>query len=241
MKEGEFIWADLSTYDLDKSLQFYSDVFKWKIVNNENYFVANNNLEVLTGIYETPDFFKKIRMPHFWMSYFQVSSVEKTVALAEELHAKFEIRSAEFYNGKIALIRDLQGAGFTIYEGTNLRLSQHKIHGAIVKTELHVSNAAKIIPFYTTLFGWEIIKLKPNEYQVKIDGTFKEIYLKEIQNRIKGEYEYWVTTILVDNLKECIKQIIKQGGSLISEEENRNLMTDNSGEAFFYVEQILSS
>lgn len=238
MKEGEFIWADLSTYDLDKSIPFYEKVFKLKMVNNGNYFVANNNYEPLAGIYETPDFFKKIRMPHFWMSYFQVNSIEKTVTLAEKLNAKIEIRSAEFYNGKIALIRDLQGAGFTIYDGKDLQLSRHKINGSIANTELHVSNVTKVIPFYSSLLGWEIINLKLNEYQVKIKGALKEIYIREIQNLIKGEYEYWVTTIFIDNLKQYAKQIINEGGSLISEEENRNLMTDNSGEAFFYIEQI---
>jgi len=241
MKEGEFIWADLSTYDLDKSIPFYKKVFKWTIINNENYFIVSNNNEALAGIYETPDFFKKIRMPHFWMSYFQVNSIEKTVALAKDLNAKIEIPSAEFYNGKIALIRDLQGAGFTIYDGKDLQLSINKKQGILAKTELHVSNIATVIPFYTALFGWEIVSLKPNEYQVKIDGIFKEIFLKEIQNLIKGEYEYWVTTILVDDLKACTSKIVNHGGSLISEEENRNLMADNSGEAFFYVEQILPS
>lgn len=43
MKQGEFIWADLSTYDLEKSIPFYEKIFNWIITNNENYYVANND------------------------------------------------------------------------------------------------------------------------------------------------------------------------------------------------------
>jgi len=79
MKESEFIWADLSTYDLNKSIPFYEKVFKWTIINNENYYIANNNCNEVAGIYETPDFFKKIVFPcRFFISLEYFSCIKGT-------------------------------------------------------------------------------------------------------------------------------------------------------------------
>jgi hypothetical protein len=42
-------------------------------------------------------------------------------------------------------------------------------------------------------------------------------------------------TIKVDNLANSTQRVIENGGALIYEEFNRNLVCDNSREAFFYL------
>jgi len=236
MKKGDFIWADLSTYNLGNSIQFYEEVLDWKISEADKYYLASISNTTTGGIFETPEYLKKINMPHFWMSYFQVDSTEETVKLAQELHAIVEVKTTDFYHGKIALIRDPQGAGFTIYDGDGLYLSPSPKHGCINKTELHVSDINNVIPFYSKLFEWKFIKKSSAEYIVDQDNS-NNISIKEISNHIKGKYEYWVTTILVDALHASTELIIKNGGSIIMEEDGKNLMTDNSGEAFFYIQE----
>lgn len=237
MKIGQFIWADLSTYNISNSSKFYNEVFGWKISDRNNYFLAQNGDATIAGIFETPDFLKNLKMPHFWMSYFQVDSTVKTVELAKRLNGKIEVDSIDFNNGTIALIRDPQGAGFTVYDGHELYLSKERVHGNIIRTELHVSNIKNVIPFYQSIFNWQITEIAPDVYQTQSQAYTNNILLKKFDNAVKGKYEYWVTTILVDNLDATTKHIIEKNGHLIMSESNKNLMSDNSGEAFFYIQQ----
>lgn len=235
MKASTFIWADLSTYNTATSISFYSAVFGWDISDLNKYYLASLGSSAVAGIFETPDFLKKINMPHFWMSYFQVESTVRAAEIAKHLGAKIEL-TTDFNNGQIALIRDTQGAGFTIYDGNELQLPERKIHGAIISTELHVSNLQNVIPFYQALFSWIINPVNADTYMVETGENKTPILLREISNMIKGKYEYWVTTILVKSLQQTQSLIIANGGGIIQEEENRVLMCDNTGEAFFYIQ-----
>lgn len=238
MNHGDFIWADLSTYSTQDSLQFYKEVFGWEILNLEKYYLANIGDVSIAGIFETPDFLKKLRMPHFWMSYFKVNSVKETIEIAKNLNGIIEVGTTSFNKGQIALIRDPQGAGFTIYEGDSLYFNDKKPAGSIVKTELHVSNLQNVLAFYSRLFDWKFKELLPNILEVTNQNIKSYIQIKEIDNTVKGKYEYWATTIMVDDLKESTQLVKDNNGYQVMSEEGRNLMTDNSREAFFYIEAL---
>lgn len=238
MKKGELIWADLSTYNTDSSKTFYEKVFGWNISEWEQYYLCTQDDQAIAGIFETPDFLKKINMPHFWMSYFQVKDVKATVELAKSLGAIIEIESADFYGGKIALVRDQQGAGFTIYDGEKLGFVNASIPNTIIKTELQVSKSSNVIPFYSTIFQWEIKQMEwGKDFEVYVDGERSNISIKQLSNDLKGKYEYWVTTLLVESRESTKKRILENGGSVVIDEGNRIMMTDNTGEAFFYIEE----
>lgn len=238
MLNSNFIWADLSTYNTASSIQFYSNVFDWEMEDVESYYLAKYRGELQAGIFETPDYLKKIKMPHFWMSYFQVESTEHAVALAKTMGGKIEVDNVQFSNGNIALIRDPQGAGFTIYDGKVLHLPENPSHGSIVETELQISDISNVVPFYSKIFNWRFKKVNDHTYQIKQQQGKSNIKVREIGNDIKGKYEYWVTTIQVDDLTATTKRILENGGSIVAEEFDRNLMTDNSGEAFFYIREV---
>ncbi len=236
MKKGEFIWADLSTYNTKDSILFYKSVFGWQISNDNEYYLAKIKDSPVAGIFETPDYLKKINMPHFWMSYFQVESVTKTVESAKKLNAIIEVDATEFNNGNIALIRDPQGAGFTVYDGTDLHMPSFKVDGTIIKTELHVSDLTEVIPFYSKLFGWNLKEIDDN---ILAENPNSNIQIHKIPNSLKGKYEYWVTTFLVNELEKTTNLILENGGHLLNQEQKRNLMSDNSNEAFFYIQTAI--
>ncbi len=78
-------FADLSTYSPEKTIAFYEKVFGWKFYKNDNYYtVFLNNTEV-AGLYETPEKFKQMRMPHFWMTYIKVGSLDDTIEKVKKL------------------------------------------------------------------------------------------------------------------------------------------------------------
>jgi len=236
MNKGKFIWADLSTYNPTDSMNFYSSVFGWKMKDVESYYIAQLDDANIAGIYETPPFFKKIKMPHFWMSYFQVESITDTIKSAEANGGKVELKDVQFNNGNIALIRDPLGAGFTVYDGKELYLESGHNH-SIIATELHVSNADKVLKFYTAIFDWNYKEIETNVFQVASNKGIGDIIIRETPNTIKGKFEYWVTTISVKDVKEITDKIIANGGEVISIEKGRTLVCDNTKESFLYIKQ----
>ena len=239
MRTNDIIFADLSTYAPKESMAFYEAVFGWKYYLHDDYYTAYLGDRAVSGLYETPEKFKQMRMPHFWMTYIQVTDLKSVVEKAKKLGGIVEMNYEMEGFGKVALIRDPQGAGFTLYEGYKLQNARTEdTRNTLIWNELHVSDVEKVIPFYHGILEWDF---KPNEdesYQVINQKGDHIADLLQIQNQYKGKYEYWVCTFGVEDLASTKKSILENGGNLISDEGTRILFTDNSEEAFFYVKPV---
>lgn len=240
---NDFITADLSTYNPKATLPFYQQVFTWDFYDaktGDGTHVAYLGNQAVASIYQTPKQFQAMGMPHFWMSYIAVDSVAETVAKARALGGIIELEQTLTDNDMVALIRDPQGAGFTVYEGNSLAVTRTENQAnTLIWNELHVSDVKKVLPFYQGIFAWQIEpKDNKNEHWCIIDTQGKTIgNIIEIPNEIKGKYEYWVCTFGVSNLKHSKEKILSLGGTVVMDEGKRVLVTDNSGEAFFYISQ----
>lgn len=235
MKENHFVFADLSTYNIETAKQFYSQVFGWGYDTEDgSYFMAAHKGKEIAGVYETPQKFKDMKMPSFWMSYIQVESVTKTVAKAKSLGGIIELVDTENIIGAIALIRDPLGAGFTIYEGQILAHRYDKEANALVWNELFVSKLETVKPFYEGIFNWKISENSEGRYDIS-DSQHKTIgNVNVIPNVIKGKYEYWGVFFASQDLALTKQKVLDNGGSLIYEDENLTALADPFG-AFFHV------
>ncbi|MEL6107969.1 MAG: VOC family protein [Planctomycetota bacterium] len=233
---NHFVWADLSTHRPDTSKWFYERVFGWSFHESDGYSVAFHGDSEVAGLFETPSFFKKIKMPHFWMSYIAVEDAGATADLVQAFDgAKVELID-DFYDGKVALIRDPQGAGFTIYDGGRLESRMAK-PSHLMWNELHVSDSSTVLPFYERLFGWKFAEADEKHHLVFLNQEhIADVHVAP--NTVKGKYEYWVCTFAVDHLAPARRRIEEHGGGLVTDEGDRLMMHDNSGEAFFYIKSV---
>lgn len=237
MKPNTPFFADLSTYHPQQTISFYKNVFGWKFYNENNYYTAFLGNQAVVGLYETPDKFKQMRMPHFWMTYIQVNNASDTVAKAQQLGGIIEMQDEIPYFGKVALIRDPQGAGFTIYEGNQFDSTRTKdTPNTLIWNELHVSDLSAVVSFYTGIFNWRLDMID-NEH-IRVFNHLGEHITDMIEspNEYKGKYEYWISCFRVENLELSKKKILQHGGQLIVDEGYRMLFTDNSEQAFFYIQ-----
>ena len=202
MKANNPIFADLSTYSPKESIPFYKNVFGWKFYQEYDYHTAYSKNKPVIGLCETPDKFKQMRMPHFWMTYFQVNDADETVKKARALGGIIEMTDNISAYGKVALIRDPQGAGFTIYEGEALSSTRtENTPNTLVWNELHVSNISKIESFYLSIFNWELKPTGAGMVQVFNHQQEHIANILEIHNKLKGKYEYWISSFGVTDLK----------------------------------------
>ena len=235
MKHNKFIFSDLSTYDLDVAKQFYSKVFEWDYEHtSDGYHMSHYANKEVSGLYETPKKFKDMNMPSFWMSYIQVENIDKTIENAKKLGGIIELVDKDQPVGKVALIRDPLGAGFTVYEGTFLNARYENQINALVWNELFVSDFSKVKPFYRGLFNWSFKTAERGRYLIQIDNSETIGAIQEVSNAIKGEKEYWGVFFGVDSLDKVKQRVIDNGGKLIYEDPSITALADPF-QAFFHI------
>lgn len=239
MKENQFVFTDLSTYDMKVAERFYSNVFGWHYQGSDTYRVALADGEEVSGLYETPQKFKDMNMPSFWMPYIQVKNVKATVDKAKALQGIVELVDEKQAVGKIALIRDPLGAGFTVYEGSQLNARFDHKPNAFVWSELIISDFSKIQAFYEGLFDWSFKAVSDHRFYIHSKKRQRIGAIQEVSNAIKGKMEYWTVFFGVADLSHTKANILAAGGSLVYEDESSMLLADPFG-AVFSLAPILS-
>jgi uncharacterized protein len=118
--DGTLCWADLSTSDQERAGAFYSGLFGWEIMKEDEnpahaYWHIKNGEQFIGGI--PPASHRDPKIPPHWEIYLQVSDCDTTAAKAKELGAKLYLLPKDFENvGRISVIADPQGAVFAIFQ-----------------------------------------------------------------------------------------------------------------------------
>lgn len=254
MFSSEFVWCDLSTFDLTRAKVFYQNVFGWSAysegsaANNDYAFLHADSLlssrQADAGVFTLPQFLQNIDMPSFWMSYVQVADLLYSVDLAVRLGAKCEVKPTQFdASSRFALIRDPSGAGFTLYEGSSLNgRDDSGSPGRMAWNELHVPNLELVEPFYRGLFGWDIIHDNANDTESGARYNIHAVTGKHIASilvldeSIKGPKNYWAVFFNVANMNSTLEAITKNNGSIVMSLNDSNgqsaLVLDDQGAAF---------
>jgi len=235
--ESNFVWVDLSTFNVGKASAFYGGVFQWEFAEDSGYTRCSTGDGDCAGLYEMPEFFQKIRMPSFWMTYISVSDVKAVAAKAEKLGGKVEL-TEDNAMGKIVLIRDPAGAGFTCYEGNELAARKNFSRtGSWCWTELMVSDLGLVREFYTGLFGWEIEEESKDRYAIKVGAGEKIGAIQVASKEEKGEKEFWAVYFAAPKSSQ-VEDVIRSAGGTVAESYEHEYGTqvlayDDQGAAFF--------
>ena len=242
-----FIWADLSTFDIDAAKQFYQQCFDWRYQGlDEDYLICNAEQLPSAGLFVMPEKFQNIGMPSFWMSYIKVEDLDSKVVAAEKYGARIEVKpQAAPAGGRIALIRDPAGAGFTCYEGGVFGSEENaNTSGRMVWNELHISNLEMVKSFYSNVFGWRIEATSHKDRYEIFSSSENSDAIAGIQitsNDIKGDKEYWGVYFSVNDLAKASKCINANGGEIVAMQplgsRPAQLAYDPQGAAFYITQR----
>lgn len=113
-------WNELQTRDIPAAQTFYEGLFGWTtepIEENGNvvYVTIKNGERTNGGMLPISPEMGEI--PPNWMPYFTVASTEASAARVSELGGMVLAGPMEMGAGKIAVVRDPQGAAFAVFEG----------------------------------------------------------------------------------------------------------------------------
>ncbi len=118
--DGTFCWADLGTPDRTRASAFYSGLFGWEIVKEDekaghDYWHIKNGEEFIGGM--PPEKYRDPNAPPSWLSYIFVSDCDAGAAKAKELGAKIHMPPSTMEDvGRMAVLADPQGAVFAIFQ-----------------------------------------------------------------------------------------------------------------------------
>jgi len=115
---------ELSTNDVGAAIDFYSELFGWRVQpvdtgDGPPYWLINHDGAAKGqngGMRELSPEQLEHGVPPSWLSYFTVSSVDATVAATESAGGLVG-PVLDVPAGRIAVLRDPQGAGFGVFEG----------------------------------------------------------------------------------------------------------------------------
>lgn len=125
-RPGSFCWAELGTNDVDRAGSFYTRVLgvqaEVKPMSIGAYTVFNAGDKAASGMYAFPP--EMAQVPPHWLTYFVVEDAEGSLKRAETLGGTRACPINEIAEvGKVAIIRDPQGATFALLEPNEGELS----------------------------------------------------------------------------------------------------------------------
>lgn len=82
MQFNQFVWTDLSTFDLDQARRDYAALFGWSFQGRDDYDFASVNQSLVAAMFRMPKRLADMTLPSFWMSYVNVEDIDAIVASA---------------------------------------------------------------------------------------------------------------------------------------------------------------
>ncbi|MEM7440214.1 MAG: VOC family protein [Pseudomonadota bacterium] len=254
---SNFVWTDLSSYDVGASATFYQTVFGWTChdmgrslpapddrfgMDQVAYHLATKGDRTVAGIFDMTPFFQKIKMPPFWMSYLTVRDIHAVVAEAKATDgATVDVPPCPFGDGTMALIRDPLGAGFTCYEGPDINSKGDGTRsGQMIWNELFTEDIVAVEPFYSRVLGFNLVRdADADSQRVRVlNANGEEIAgIQAAPASVRSEKVYWLPLFSVDRLAKSGPIVTQAGGQIISKNEGADgyataVCYDNTGAAF---------
>lgn len=177
---GEFCWVELGTSSASGARAFYPELFGWELDDMEMpgngvYTMFKLGGRELGAMWELTEAMRAHGVPPHWLLYVATASVDETLRKAAELGGQplmgpHDVGGA----GRMAVLRDPQGAAFAVWEARGHIGSRIENElGVMTWPELATSDAAGARAFYTGLFGWsaKATPMGPIEYtEWSLDG-----------------------------------------------------------------------
>lgn len=160
--EGQFLWNELATTDVDAAVAFYTDVVGWQASEweggNHRYVMMMRGDAPMGGIMDMPPAAREQGAPPHWGAYVGVADTDAATDKATSLGATVVLPPTDIPGvGRFSVIFDPQGASLCLFtpdcEGTPEGPPQP---GQFVWGELYTTDPDAAWDFYNSMFGWTL-------------------------------------------------------------------------------------
>lgn len=224
---GRFIWYELLTTTEDAAKDFYLGLTGWKAEAWEGaeppYTFWMNGRRPVGGLMKLPEEAAAQGAPPHWVGYIATPDVEETVVQAKGLGAELLAGIIQIPTvGKIAFLKDPQGAVFAAYTPENEPPDQPSPpgNGDFSWHDLATTDHAAGFEFYSALFGWE----KTDSVDMGGGGIYQMYGRPGEHTPLGGMYTkppempgppHWLLYITVPDMQAAVKVIKSKGGQVL--------------------------
>jgi predicted enzyme related to lactoylglutathione lyase len=214
-------WADVSSTNLSATVEFYNKLFGWSTLDmgeqagHYTMFQIDGKSVAAAGPKMPDD-----TSPSAWTTYVTVADADLTVAQAKAAGGMVIVEPMDVFDaGRMAIIADPTGGVFAVWQpGTSIGAERVNEPNTMCWNELTARDVDTLLPFYSTLFGWDVVK-HDGDGQM----TYRELHLsgKPVGGCIEmdanwpaGMPTHWMVYFAVDDCDAAAERAKALGGTV---------------------------
>jgi predicted enzyme related to lactoylglutathione lyase len=216
-KFGTFVWHEVHSNDVDKSLAYYSEVLGWKSSEmdmgggNKYLMLSTQDDKMQMGILKSP---MEGTPPHF-AQYLSVEDVDGMAKKVEDAGGKVLVPGTDIPVGRFAVVADPQGAAFALFKAKE---SDDNGSSAFQWNELWSPDAKAVLPFYEKVFGVSVESMEmpgmKEPYHMLKKG--EALMGGAMTSPMEGVPAMWLPYIGVDDVDATIERAKARGGEVVA-------------------------
>src|SRR5262245_35471867 len=161
--QGQFVWYELSTTDVESAKAFYTSVMGWGMWDasapGRPYFLLTAGDRVVCGLTELPDDARRSGAGPCWIGYVGVDDVDATADRISRLGGGVHIPPTNVANiSRFSVFSDPQAARLGLFKWLQPRpdgVAAPDTLGCVGWHELLAADPDTAFDFYSELFGWQ--------------------------------------------------------------------------------------
>ena len=216
--QGQIIWHDLITDDLETARSFYGELLGWRFKQIGNYTLVLNGSQQIGGMVEIKDGTKE-RRSGGWITYFSIPEVDDTANWVQSIGGEILKGPGDMINrGRYATILDPFGAPLVLLRSENGDPPQTEAQiGDWLWNELWTTDVEAALDFYQDLGRYAAQKASAEEeedYWLLLDSD--EQYQGGITiTPFEDLPSQWVPVVRVLDTLEIAAKAVPLGGKVI--------------------------
>lgn len=218
-QHGRFTWFECYSGDVERSRVFYSELFGWTIepIEMGDGWTYELIKSVQTGIGGLMPLMPE-QGPHpFWLSYLSVSNVDETAARVASSGGAILRDGVDIPDvGRIAIVRDPQGAILALFKGATGDPEEAEGPGSWWWNELWTTSDRDALTFYESVFGYT------HDSMEMADGGLYYILMQGEQPRgglmtspAEGVPPHWLPYVRVDDCDQIAERALALKGKVL--------------------------
>jgi predicted enzyme related to lactoylglutathione lyase len=221
--QGNWVWCELDTRDVNGAIAFYKDVIGWGTqVFGENYAILTAGETGVGGVMQLPDEHKKMGLGPHWLGYVAADDVDALTKKAESLGAKTFVAPSDIPTvGRFSVIADPQGAVIALFKPLPREQPPPPAelpNGHFSWHELIAAEHESALRFYSQLFGWQktdAVQTPMGTYQMYGKGgrTFGGMMTRP---KDYPAPPHWLYYVKVADLDAALTRVKKGGGKVMN-------------------------
>jgi len=219
--QGNFVWYELDTSDVQGAIKFYKDVIGWGTQRfGETYVMWTAGATPVGGVMMLPDEARKMGAPPHWIAYVAADDVDALTKKAESLGAKTYVPPQDIPKvGRFSVIADPQGAVIALLKGSGPEMPRpaEATNGHFSWHELMAGERETAFRFYSQLFGWQKTDAVPSPmgtYQMYGKGG-RTLGGMATKPKDYPAPPHWLYYVKVDDLDAALARVKKGGGQVM--------------------------